>query len=112
MTRRPTGSIEGALEAVQTWMQETKRVVDKLRAEVEQLRRERVELHAQLRFATEQANREVIEAAKLQQKLDSIPNIEPLELDEFDEDTSTDAAPVRCISLLRGDSTEKTVNPS
>jgi hypothetical protein len=110
MTRRPNGSIEGALDAVQTWMQETKRVVEKLRAEVEQLRRERIELYAQLRFATEQANREVIEAAKLQQKLDSIPSIEPLEPDDFDVETSTDIEPIRCISLLRGDSTEKTVS--
>ena|SRR5581483_439900 len=46
-----------------------RRLVESLRNEVEQLRAERVELLAQLRFATDQANRETIEAAWLEREL-------------------------------------------
>jgi hypothetical protein len=46
-----------------------RRLVESLRHEVELLRAERVELLAQLRFATEQANRETIEAAWLEKEL-------------------------------------------
>ena len=109
MTRRPTGSIDAAMAAIQTWMQETKRVVDSLRREVEELRKERIELNAQLRFATEQANREVIEAAKMKQQLDSVrslPRIPQIELDDFDD--ATDVRPTAIPSLKhREDSTER-----
>jgi hypothetical protein len=46
-----------------------RRLVESLRREVEMLRAERIELLAQLRFATEQANRETIEAAWLEKEL-------------------------------------------
>jgi hypothetical protein len=119
MTRRPTGSVDAALAAIQTWMKETKRVVDALRAEVELLRKERVELTAQLRFATDQANREVIAAATMKQELDSVRSLPPIparDLEAFDEDTATDVAPMRAGPSLqrrvRGDATEKNVRAS
>ena len=48
---------------------DTQRLIRTLRSEVESLRAERVELLAHLRFATEQANRETIEAAELSRQL-------------------------------------------
>ena len=50
-------------------VKDVRRLVESLRHEVEQLRAERIELLAQLRFATEQANRETIEAAWLEKEL-------------------------------------------
>ena len=48
---------------------DTQRLIRSLREEVEWLRAERIELLAHLRFATEQANRETIEAAELSSQL-------------------------------------------
>jgi len=102
MTRRPTASIDGALGTIQAWMEDTKRVVDALRDEVEQLRRERVELNAQLRFLTAQANREAIAAASLKEELDSVRSLPMIrdsdveldvDVDDMGGDTMTDALP-------------------
>jgi hypothetical protein len=107
-------SIDAAMATVQTWMRETRRVVDSLRREVEMLRLERVELQAQLRFATEQANREVMAAAKMKEQLDSVrslPSLSPEDL-EMVEDTSIDALERRLRDdterSVRGDATERT----
>jgi hypothetical protein len=49
---------------------DTQRLIRSLRDEVEWLRAERIELLAHLRFATDQANRETIEAAELSRQLE------------------------------------------
>jgi hypothetical protein len=94
MTRRPTGSVEAALATVQTWMQETRRVVEALREEVEELRLERLELQAQLRFTTDQANREVMAAAKMKEQLDSVRGLQTIPDDSFSSDEKTQVDPV------------------
>ena len=67
--RRPT---DATVEQFRAWMDETSRVMDALRAEVEELRRERVELHAHLRFATAQCNLETLASAELRAELDEL----------------------------------------
>ena len=66
-------------------VKELQRLVESLRNEVELLREERVELLAQLRFATEQANRETIEAAWLEKELAFVRESSAISIEQNDQ---------------------------
>jgi len=84
--RRPSKPTEAALDQFAQWMEQTRRTMDAMRAELDALKLERTELLAQLRFATEQANRETLAAARLAAELKGRRSADSVEINLDDEE--------------------------
>ena len=100
--RRPPKSNEAALDQFAKWMEQTRREMEAMRAELEALKRERNELAAQLRFATDQANRETLAAAKLAAELKGVRGADSVEIkldDEDDDDGAADGLPTVIVAF-------------
>ena len=114
MIRSRTKSLSKLLQEVHACAEQQERELAGLRATVERLRVERDELVAQVRFATEQANRETRAAGSLRVELLSRTSVPKDRLDfccdgEHGETTAVLPTPTFVPRRrVRGDDTERT----
>lgn len=115
MIRSRTKSLSKLLQEVHACAEQQERELETLRATVERLRVERDELVAQVRFATEQANRETRAAGSLRVELLARTSVPKDRLDfccdgEHGETTAVLPTPKFVPRRrVRGDDTERTL---